>query len=128
MILILTQCFPTRIGGIESLISNLALSLSNREKIIVLADQYDVINDALFDKENKNKFLIQRIGGLKFFRKRKKIKKAKFLIKTKNIKFIIGDSWKSLELCVDYLNIKNIPSLCLAHGNELISNKKGKIK
>ena len=48
MILILTQCFPTRIGGIESLISNLALSLSNREKIIVLADQYDVINEALF--------------------------------------------------------------------------------
>ena len=33
MILILTQCFPSRIGGVENLISNLSLSLSNSEKI-----------------------------------------------------------------------------------------------
>ena len=37
MILILTQCFPSRIGGVENLISNLSLSLSNSEKIIVFA-------------------------------------------------------------------------------------------
>ena len=37
MILILTQCFPSRIGGVENLISNLALSLSNSKKIIVFA-------------------------------------------------------------------------------------------
>jgi len=34
MIIILTQCFHSRVGGIEDLISNLALSLSTQEKII----------------------------------------------------------------------------------------------
>ena len=31
MILILTQCFPSRLGGIESLVSNLSLALSKKE-------------------------------------------------------------------------------------------------
>ena len=35
MILILTQCYPSRIGGIESLVSNLSLELAKTEKIIV---------------------------------------------------------------------------------------------
>ena len=31
MIIILTQCFPSRLGGIESLVSNLALGLGKKE-------------------------------------------------------------------------------------------------
>ena len=56
MILILTQCFPSRLGGVESLVSNLALSLSKSEKIIVFADSHHLNNDAQYDNLYKNNF------------------------------------------------------------------------
>ena len=54
MYLFLTQCFPSRLGGIESLVSNLALSLSEQKKILVFADKNYLIQDALFDDKYKN--------------------------------------------------------------------------
>ena len=126
MILILTQCFPSRIGGIESLVSNLALGLSKSEKVMVFADHHNISSDAIFDKQFKNQISVRRIGGIKFFRRRKKIKEIKPLVESKKIKLVLADTWKSLELCVDYLNQKKIPIICLAHGNELLSDKKRK--
>ena len=67
MILILTQCFPSRLGGIESLVSNLAIGLSNFEKVIVFADRYHIFYDAVFDNQFKNQILVRRVGGIKFF-------------------------------------------------------------
>ena len=74
MILILTQCFPSRLGGIESLVSNLSLNLSKDEKVIVFADRHHIFYDAIYDNKYKNQLLIRRTSGLKFFRRRKKIK------------------------------------------------------
>ena len=128
MILILTQCFPSRLGGIESLVSNLALSLAKKEKVIVYADHHHTLNDAIFDNEHKNEILIRRVGGFKFLRRRKKIMKIKPYIESKKVKLVIGDSWKSLELAIDYLNLNNIPTVCLAHGNEFLSTKSSKIE
>ena len=71
MFLILTQCFPSRVGGIENLISNLALSIAKENKVIVLADQQNFFQDIVYDKKNQNKLIIKRYGGIKFFRKRK---------------------------------------------------------
>ena len=122
MILILTQCFPSRFGGIESLVSNLALSLSKSEKIIVFADRHHMFYDAIYDNNHKDEILVRRISGLKFFRQRRKIKEIKPFIESRKVKLIIADTWKSLELGIDYFNTKNIPSICLAHGNELLSN------
>ena len=122
MILILTQCFPSRFGGIESLVSNLALSLSKSEKIIVFADRHHMFYDAIYDNNHKDEILVRRISGLKFFRQRRKIKEIKPFIESQKVKLIIADTWKSLELGIDYFNTKNIPSICLAHGNELLSN------
>ena len=45
MIIILTQCFPPRVGGIENLIENLSLELSTTHEVLVLADQYDKSED-----------------------------------------------------------------------------------
>ena len=73
MIIILTQCFPPRVGGIENLVENLSIELSKNYEVLVLADKYNKSKDALYDVNNKNNFLINRIGGLKFFRKRKKL-------------------------------------------------------
>jgi phosphatidylinositol alpha-1,6-mannosyltransferase len=128
MILILTQCFPSSLGGVESLVSNLALGLSKTEKVIVFADHNHVLHDAIYDNHYKDKILIRRTGGIKFLRRRKKIKEVKLFIRTQKLKLVIADSWKSLELGIEYLNLKKIPTICLAHGNELLSTSISKKK
>ena len=45
MYLILTQCFPSRLGGIESLMSNLAINIGKKNKVLVFADQHHIKND-----------------------------------------------------------------------------------
>ena len=127
MIIILTQCFPSRVGGIESLMSNLALELGKKEKVVVFADQYHLLDDTIFDNENKNKIIIKRFGGLKYLDV-EKVKELKNFVLSKKIKMVIADTWKSLELLIDLLNKNNIHSICLAHGNELISNNNFKNK
>ena len=39
MIIILTQCFPSKVGGIETLMYDIALNLSHKHDVKVLADQ-----------------------------------------------------------------------------------------
>ena len=68
MIVILTQCFPSRTGGIESLVSNLALGLSKKQKVLVFADRHHVFFDAMYDNTIKKNFIVRRIGGIKYFR------------------------------------------------------------
>jgi hypothetical protein len=121
MIIILTQCFPPRIGGIENLIENLSIELSKTHEVLVLADQYNKSKDNLYDNSNKNNFIINRIGGLKFFRKRKKLLELKKYLDTKKVSCIIGDSWKSFELSIDIIQELSITSICLVHGNEIIT-------
>ena len=117
MYIILTQCFPSRVGGIESVVSNLALSLGKKNKVIILADRHHIFYDAIFDNKHKDNIVVRRFVGLKFFRRRRKIKELKLLIKSNQTKLVIADTWKSLELCIDYLITNNIPTICLAHGN-----------
>ena len=126
MIIILTQCFPPRIGGIENLIENLSLELSKKHEILVLADQYDKINDNFNDTKYNHNLVIKRISGIKFLRKRKKVSELKKLLSSKKITHVIGDSWKSFELTIDTINSLSIPSICLAHGNELIIKNSSK--
>ena len=126
MYLLLTQCFPSRLGGIESLVSNLALSISKYNKVVVFADQYHLLYDTIYDNKYKDKILIKRFSGIKYFRRRKKTKEIKFFIESTKVKYIIADTWKSLELCIDFINKKNITVMCLAHGNELLSNNLNK--
>lgn len=122
MIIILTQCFPPRIGGIENLIENLSIELSKSHKVLVLADQHHDDNN-LHDKNYNNNLDIKRISGIKFLRKRKKLAKLKKLLTSEKISLIIGDSWKSFEITIDIINSFSVPTICLAHGNELIIKK-----
>ena len=85
MYIILTQCFPTRIGGIESLVSNLALSIGKNNKVIVFADRQNVFQDIIYDDRQKDTIIVRRYGGIKFFRRRKKVKELKLFIKTGKI-------------------------------------------
>ncbi len=120
MIVILTQCFPSKIGGIENLIFNLSYYLSKNNKVIVLADQHNIIKDTIFDNKFKNNFLVKRFGGIKYFRKRNKIRELEKIINFKEVKAIICDSWKSLEVPIKKFKNINLPFICLAHGNEVI--------
>ena len=113
--------FSSRLGGIESLVSNLALSLGKKEKVIVFADRHHLFYDAIYDNQYKDQIIVRRTSGLKFFRRRKKIRELKPFIESKQVKLIIADTWKSLELGINYLNEKKIPTLCLVHGNELLT-------
>ena len=120
MIIILTQCFPPRIGGIENLVENLSFELSNTHDVLVLADQNDNKKDKLYDNNLKKKLVIKRISGIKFLRKRKKLSELKKLLVNKKVSCVIGDSWKSFELTIDSINLSFVNTICLAHGNELI--------
>lgn len=128
MIIILTQCFPSRVGGIENLMHNLSISLGVHTKVLVLADTYDTKSDSKFDSSLKKIIDIQRTSGLKIFRRRKKIKLLKSIINNKKVSCVIGDSWKSFELAIDFLNLSKTPTICLAHGNELIIKNNNQLK
>jgi phosphatidylinositol alpha-1,6-mannosyltransferase len=126
MIIILTQCFPPTIGGIENLVENLSIELSKTYKVLVLADDHDKKNDNYYDSKHDTNLVIKRISGIKFFRKRKKLTELKKLLSSNKVSHVIGDSWKSFELTIDTLNSQSIPSICLAHGNELIIKNSSK--
>ena len=128
MIIILTQCFPPKIGGIENLIENLSIELSKTHEVLVLADQHDQKNDSDYDTKYDQNISVSRISGIKFFRKRKKLLELKKLLSSKKISHVIADSWKSFELTIDTLKSLSIPSICLAHGNELIVKNPSKKK
>ena len=85
MIIILTQCFPPRVGGIENLIENLSLELSKTHEVLVLADQYEKSEDYVYDSNVNDNITIKRFGGIKFFRRRKKMLNLNKYLKTENI-------------------------------------------
>jgi len=126
MIIILTQCFPPAIGGIENLIENLSIELGKTHDVLVLADQYEKKNDSYHDLKYNQTIRIKRISGIKFFRKRKKLSELKKILSSNKVSHVIADSWKSLELTIDILNSTSVPSICLVHGNEIITNNSKK--
>ena len=119
MIIILTQCFPSRVGGIETLMYNIALHLSRFKDVIVLADQQNFKEDNIFDLNEIN-FSTKRFRGIKFLRNRKKFNELKKIHVSSKIDAVISDSWKSLEVPIDFLKKNKIPVISLAHGNEII--------
>ena len=110
MIIITTQCFFPRIGGIESLMTGMADAMSNVGKdVLVLADGQKTAND-----ENKQ-YKIKRFSGWKPYRRRRKAIYLKKFIANNNIEAIYADSWKSVE----HLRLVNVKIVVLAHGTEI---------
>jgi len=116
MIVIATQCYPPRTGGIENLLHGVSATLfSHGHEIIVFADSHGKTTDEIaFDSEQG--FTIKRYSGMKFLRRRKKAHDINLFIKNNKPLGVICDSWKSLE----HLRTDGVPAvLCLAHGTEL---------
>jgi phosphatidylinositol alpha-1,6-mannosyltransferase len=115
MIVIATQCYPPRTGGIENLLHGVSATLFlHGHEIIVFADSHGKTEEVAFDSEQG--FTIKRYSGMKFLRRRKKAHDINLFIKNNKPLSVICDSWKSLE----HLRTDGVPAvLCLAHGTEL---------
>ena len=112
MILILTQCFPPDVGGIQILMYGLARSaIDAGHSVKVMADSYQ--GDRAFDVSSG--IPTARYGGLKPIRRFLKGRTARQAILQQSPHAIFCDSWKSLE----YLNPPaGAPVVVLAHGTE----------
>ena len=115
MYLVITRSFPPEIGGMQNLMWGLTNELSKNYMIKVFADYQE--DHKVFDEQVS--FSIERVGGVKLFRKYRKAQLINEFIKENKINGIIADHWKSLELLKT-----SKKKICLIHGKE-INHEKG---
>ena len=115
MFLIITRNFPPDIGGIQTLMGGLSESLVNHGPVKVFTYEYP--NSNTYD--SKSSINIERIRGIKLFRKYRKANLVNnFISANPNIRALIADHWKSLELIkTEYF--KKIKTFCLLHSKEI---------
>jgi len=118
MYIIVTRSFPPEVGGMQNLMWGLTYSLAKYNLVKVFADYHKKYKE----HDEKVSFSIDRVGGVKLFRKHRKAYLVnEFIIKNKNVNCVIADHWKSLEL------IKTTKKkICLIHSKE-INHKKGSL-
>ncbi|MDC0954209.1 glycosyltransferase family 4 protein [Pelagibacteraceae bacterium] len=115
MFVITTRSFPPEVGGMQTLLGDLAHNLAKHGKVQVFADSAD--GDSDFD--NQQFYRIERIKGFKFLQKyRKKNQVEIFCGEQKDTRALIADHWKSIEKVSENL-CKKIPTLCLIHGKDI---------
>jgi phosphatidyl-myo-inositol dimannoside synthase len=115
MYLLVTRSFPPEIGGMQNLMWGLANELSKNCMIKIFADYHE--DHKTFDEQVS--FSIERVGGIKLFRKFRKAQLINEFIKENKVEGIIADHWKSLE------HLKtNKKKICLIHGKEINHEKR----
>jgi len=115
MFLIVARNFPPDVGGIQTLMGGLAENLLNHGPVKVFT--YDFENSNIYD--NKLAVNIERVKGIKLFRKYRKANLVNDFIKTNNnIRALIVDHWKSLEL-IKKENLRKTKIFCLLHSKEI---------
>lgn len=115
MFLIVTRNFPPDIGGMQVLMGGLSENLLNHGPVKVFT--YDYENSNTYD--NKSGANIERVKGIKLFRKYRKANLVNnFINSNPNIRAIIVDHWKSLEL-IKTENLKKNKTFCLLHSKEI---------
>lgn len=113
MIVVLAQAFPPRPGGIQNLLAGTAEYIAKAgHNVTVLADGDKSAQH--WDRETQSPYHVERFGGIKFLRRRQKLKRLNQIVSDHSIDAIFADSWKSLEL----LNSYDCPIVVWAHGNE----------
>lgn len=112
MHLMLTQCFPPKLGGIENTMGSLA------EAIAASGAELLVLADGRSDKPASTTYKIRRYSGFKPLRRWRKAVAAERIIRTGKVERIFADSWKSLER----LHLSGQEVVCLAHGTEFPPN------
>ena len=115
MFLVVTRNFPPDVGGMQTLMGGLSESLINHGPVKVFT--YEFPNSGQFD--NNSELNVERIGGIKLFRKYRKANLInEFISSNSNIRAIFADHWKSLELLNEnYLDKSK--TFCLLHSKEI---------
>lgn len=109
MHLMLTQCFPPKLGGIENMMGGLAEAIAaSGAELLVLAD------GAPDQQVAKPGYQIRHYTGFKPLRRWLKAKAAERIIRASKVDVVFADSWKSLER----FQPSGQPVICLAHGME----------
>ena len=120
MFLVVTRNFPPDIGGIQTLMGGLSESLLDHGPVKVFT--YEFPNSNVYD--NKSKINIERVKGIKIFRKYRKASLVNnFINENSNIRSIVADHWKSLEL-LKKKHLNKSKTICLLHSKE-INHEKG---
>ena len=115
MFLVITRSFPPDIGGMQSLMQGLTESLIEHGPVKVFADEFH--NSESYDKKSVAK--IERIAGLKIFRKYRKANIVNnYLKENLNIRAVFTDHWKSLELINEEF-LRATRTFCLLHSKEI---------
>ena len=115
MFLIVTRNFPPDVGGMQILMGGLSESLVDHGPVKVFANEFP--DSAAYD--SKSSMNIERVKGLKLFRKYRKAGLVNNFIKeNSNIRAILTDHWKSLEL-LKKENLNKTKTFCLIHSKEI---------
>ena len=114
MFLIVTRNFPPELGGMQNLMEGLSNALLNHGPVKVFADYSD--NSEIYDQNSK--LNIQRVAGLKIFRKYRKANLIKEFIDQNELRASFFDHWKSIENIENEMLKKN-KSFCLIHSKEI---------
>ena len=115
MFLIVTRNFPPDIGGMQVLMGGLSENVVNHGPVKVFTYEHELSD--IYD--TKSQASIERVKGIKLFRKfRKSNLVNNFISSNPNIRALIVDHWKSLEL-IKTENLKKIKTFCLLHSKEI---------
>ncbi len=114
MFVISTRNFPPDIGGIQSLMGGLSLSLLKHGPVKVFAEKN--IRENKFDKHVG--LDVTRVSGFKIFRKYRKANLIKEFSLKNSVRAFFFDHWKSIEK-IDNEILKNTKSFCLIHSKEI---------
>jgi len=114
MFVISTRNFPPDIGGMQNLMSGLALSLLKHGPVKVFAEETE--EDNVYDI--KSGMDITRVSGFKIFRKFRKANLVKEFSLKNSVRAFFFDHWKSIEK-IDNKILSNTPSFCLIHSKEI---------
>ena len=113
MFLISTRNFPPDVGGIQNLMEGLSNALLSHGPVKVFAD--DFVDSDNYDQ--KSNLTIERVGGIKLFRKYRKANLVNEFINNNRLRAVFFDHWKSIEN-IDVNSLKT-KSFCLIHSKEI---------
>jgi len=114
MFLVSTRNFPPELGGMQNLMEGLSNALLNHGPVKVFAETQD--GDDNYD--HNSKLDIQRVSGLKIFRKYRKANLVKEFLTSNEVRASFFDHWKSIENIEKNL-LNRSKSFCLIHSKEI---------
>ena len=114
MFAIITRNFPPELGGMQNLMEGLSNALLNHGPVKVFAEAH---GEAEIYDQNSN-LNIERVSGLKIFRKYRKANLVKEFLSSNEIRACFFDHWKSIEN-IEKNILEKTKSFCLIHSKEI---------